>query len=210
LSSPAKGQAAGSASVRLSDLPQTGITAEPRTNAAGRSNSSNGNAVFIYKNPLGADASKNITQSFGTPWVGDTTKRHTGIDIASIQGAPVISASGGTVVRTGWLGCVGDHSGQQPLNNCPDRNQNWGDYVVVQKADGSAVAYLHVDPSPGLKKGSKVESGTLIGSVYEDHLHLNECHKPYATSWAVDGCQKGAVSPTILEQGNYARPILQN
>ena len=168
-----------------------------------------GSAILVMQNPLGPGAQGKVTQSWSQPWEGDDTKLHTGVDVSAPRGAPVLATSAGSVYQTGWLGCRGDHSGHLRLSSCPGTEQNWGYYVVVKKDDGSASGYLHLALAPALKKNEVVQAGTLLGSVYSDHLHYNECRKVFTTSWSVDGCQKGGVLPQTFNQGNYLKPTIQ-
>jgi murein DD-endopeptidase MepM/ murein hydrolase activator NlpD len=150
------------------------------------------------RNPLGPNGTATITQTYGQPWVNNPKELHTGIDISANKGAPVAATAGG-IVTVGWLGCV-DKNKSTPAQ-CPGINENYGNYVVVKKSDGSAEGYLHVNTQ--LKTGDTVKTGNIVGSIYDNHLHYNECKE-------AKGCQHGAVTPDEFSKGNYLKPKVNN
>jgi murein DD-endopeptidase MepM/ murein hydrolase activator NlpD len=107
-----------------------------------------------------------ITQDYGVTWSRNAAKTHTGVDISARRGTPVPSMSGGTVEEVVSLG------------------NDDGRAVVVRESNGTARAYLHVDPS--VRRGDPVFPGTIIGTVYRDHLHYNVCRR-------VEYCARGAL-----------------
>ena len=112
-----------------------------------------------------------ITQGFGVDWSRNPTQSHTGLDLATSRGNKVFSVKEGVVYRVGSLG--GDD----------------GQYVVIFNRDGTSSGYLHVNPM--VNKDQRVAQGQEIGTIYRDHLHLNQCKQ-------ADGCQHGAFpNPTF-------------
>jgi hypothetical protein len=130
-----------------------------------------------------------ITQRYGQPWSANSEKLHTGADIAANRGAPVYATSPGTVYHIGSLG------------KNSSTGEDWGNYVVVRRPDGTAAGYLHVDKASDLKKGDAVVPGQVIGTVFRNHVHYNNCRNP-------DICQIGAVTPDVFRGGEYLPPDL--
>ncbi|RDV05960.1 M23 family peptidase [Sphingorhabdus pulchriflava] len=123
----------------------------------------------IYNGPvkLGSPlvSYKAITQEFGVDWSRNPELVHTGVDLALAAGNKVFSMKDGVVYKVGNLG------------------GSDGDYVVVFNRDGTSNGYLHLNVS--VKSGQRVDRGQIIGTVYSNHLHLNQCKQS-------DGCQHGA------------------
>jgi murein DD-endopeptidase MepM/ murein hydrolase activator NlpD len=76
-----------------------------------------------------------------------TVRAHRGVDYGAPTGAPVLSASAGTVVRAGWIG-------------------GGGNSVFIRHANGYETRYLHLSRiNPGIRSGAKVAQGETIGLV---------------------------------------------
>ena len=100
-----------------------------------------------------------------TAGFGDTRSghQHAGIDLAAAEGTDIFSAEGGKVAYVG---------------SDPD---GYGNYVIVQHADGSAALYAHMQGATTLSVGSTVTAGQYLGDVGHsgyttgttgNHLHL--------------------------------------
>ncbi len=150
------------------------------------------------RKPLESWETRTITQSIGKPWSANPSKLHTGLDIAAAYNDPVFPVTGGRVVKVGQLGCIDP---KKTLGSCPARDQNWGAYVVVQRPDGTANGYLHLDPSRLPKVGANLPTDKPVGYIYRDHLHLNYCTSPVE-------CQRGGVTPEDFKSGRYLTPVL--
>lgn len=148
------------------------------------------------RNPLGPNGTGVVTQTYGQPWSANSSELHTGLDIAAPAGAPVAATVSGKVTAIGWLGC------KDGTSNCSRTSaQSWGNYVVIQDQNGQAQGYLHVVQDSNLKIGDTINAGTVVGTVFENHLHYNECK-------AAAGCQHGAVTPAEFQKGNYLQPVI--
>ena len=130
-----------------------------------------------------------ITQGFGDDWSRNPAQAHTGIDLATPRGNRVFSVKEGVVYRVGNLGA------------------DDGGYVVIFNRDGTSNGYLHVNAS--VRRNQRIERGQEIGTIYKDHLHLNQCKQ-------ADGCQHGAFpNPTYPNQPKnnvtnyYVRPRIR-
>ncbi len=88
------------------------------------------------------------------------TKMHTGTDFAAPRGTPIYAAGNGTITQIG-------------------RNGGYGNYIRIRHSNGSyQTAYAHMKGfARGLKKGSRVKQGQVIGYVGSSgnstgqHLH---------------------------------------
>lgn len=95
-----------------------------------------------------------VTSPFGQRW----GRMHTGIDIGSSTGAPIVAAAAGTVLVAGW----GD---------------GYGNTVVIDHGGGVATLYGH-QSSIGVAVGQSVTRGETIGAVGSTgrstgpHLHF--------------------------------------
>ena len=111
------------------------------------------------------------SQGFNVPWSENKAQQHTGIDLPAAKGKPIFAVKSGTVYKKGSLGVSSSGVG-------------WGYYIVVLNDDGTVYGYLHMteykSPLP-----SYVKKGQVIGLVFNNHLHFNECYQ-------VAGCQHGA------------------
>ena len=101
---------------------------------------------FLMRSPI---KSGRFTSGFGYrrhPLLG-IKKMHTGVDWAAAVGTPIMAAGNGTVEM------AGRHGGN-------------GNYVRVRHGNGYKTAYSHMSRfAPGIKKGTKVRQGELIGYV---------------------------------------------
>lgn len=115
---------------------------------------------------------RTITSYFGprkAPGPGASTY-HKGIDIAAKSGEPIYAVADGTI------------------SLIRHNNGGAGNHIQITHADGIVSEYMHQSKfAPGLKQGSKVKKGQLIGYVgntgtsFGAHLHLgiieNGVHK---------------------------------
>lgn len=114
-----------------------------------------------------------ISQDFGVPWSVNPAQVHTGLDLTTPKGNRVFSIKQGVVVKTGSLG------------------GSYGNFAVIMNRDGTINGYLHLNLS--VSNNQKVKPGQEIGTIFKDHLHLNQCKQ-------VDGCQNGAFpNPTYAK-----------
>ena len=75
------------------------------------------------------------------------TKMHTGTDFAAARGTPIYAAGSGSVTQIG-------------------RNGGYGNYIRVRHNGSYQTAYAHLKGyARGLKKGSRVKQGQIIGYV---------------------------------------------
>lgn len=88
------------------------------------------------------------------------SKPHQGTDFANGKaGSPIKAVNSGKVLVSGWSDSAG----------------NW---VVVKQDDGTVAKYMHMLKKPDVKKGQRVDAGTILGKVgntgdsYGAHLHL--------------------------------------
>ena len=107
---------------------------------------------------------KNISPNFGAPRSGG--RSHEGQDIMAIKGTPIISPTEAVVLRTGY-------------------GESAGNYVYTANPGGETFVYMHLDRTgEGVKPGTKLEPGSLIGYVGDTgnasggaaHLHF-EIHE---------------------------------
>ncbi|MBI2357063.1 M23 family metallopeptidase [Candidatus Dojkabacteria bacterium] len=120
------------------------------------------------------------TLSNVTQWHGKTAySNHTGIDFEAGR-VPVLATSDGTVDYIGW-----DNSSGKCLSG--------GNYIKLKHSDGKYSTYLHLNSfTKGLKKGSPVKKGTVIGisgnsGMYNcepltNHLHFEVRKSPPLSS----------------------------
>ena len=119
-----------------------------------------------FTNPLPGAV---LTQAFGPtdlpfepPFAG-FAHFHTGIDIATVAGTPVLAASAGTVLLAGY------------------NPGGYGNYVVVAHAGGLDTLYGHLD-SIAVRQGQTVERGQPVGAEGSSgnstgpHLHFEVRH----------------------------------
>lgn len=95
-----------------------------------------------------------VTSPFGPRW----GRRHTGLDIDGVTGAPVTSAKEGIVKQAGW-------------------NNAYGLSVTVDHGGGITTLYAHLS-KVDVRVGGSVGAGTYLGAlgatgqVTGDHLHF--------------------------------------
>jgi murein DD-endopeptidase MepM/ murein hydrolase activator NlpD len=102
-----------------------------------------------------------VSSSYGwrTHPISGKRKFHTGTDFAMSRGSDVLSPGAGTVSFAAW-------------------NGGYGRMVRVTLDDGTVVSYAHLKDYAGMKVGTKVRAGDVVGHVNSsgsstgDHLHL--------------------------------------
>lgn len=105
-----------------------------------------------------------ISSRFGlrTHPIRGYTAKHKGIDLAAPTGTQVVAAADGVVLKSCYFG-------------------GYGKYILIQHSGGYSTAYAHLSQL-GVKVGSKVKQGQLIGKVGTTgmstgpHLHY-EVHR---------------------------------
>lgn len=121
-----------------------------------------------------------VTSGFGMrhhPVLG-FTRMHQGVDFAAPAGTPVYAAADGVVERIGPAG-------------------GYGRMIVLRHAGGTETRYAHLSAfARGLKRGSRVRQGDVIGKVGSSGLATGP-HLHYET--IVDG---QAVNPTALAEAS--------
>ena len=134
----------------------------------------------------------------GPCWYSDTWaaprgngRRHEGVDIIAGQGHYVYAVVDGTLTRRAWAN--------------PGRISGNAWWLTADDGSGTYYFYAHLaDFVPGLKVGSRVQAGEIIGFVGATgnaagpHLHF-EIHpngggaiNPYQTVKAMGGCKSGS------------------
>lgn len=103
-------------------------------------------------------------------------RNHRGQDIFAACGTPVAAALPGKVRLAKWQDAAGN-------------------YVVVDHADGSSQAYMHLLEPAGVAKGDRVSAGQVIGSVGETG-RATGCHLHFEL-WTAPGWYEGgeAIDP---------------
>lgn len=75
------------------------------------------------------------------------SKMHKGVDFAATRGTPIYSAGSGKIAKI-------------------YRSRSYGNYIKINHSNGYSTAYAHMQKfKRGLKKGSKVKQGEVIGYV---------------------------------------------
>jgi murein DD-endopeptidase MepM/ murein hydrolase activator NlpD len=121
-----------------------------------------GPAVFPIAGPH--EIGEEFQQGFGGG------RGHQGHDVFAACGTPLVAAHGGVVQHVDYQGRAGN-------------------YIVIQLADGTSEAYMHMaEPSP-LKKGDPVAPGTPIGLV-GDTGRATGCHLHFEL-WTAPGWYEG-------------------
>ena len=113
-----------------------------------------------------------VTSKFGF-WYNDTLRKytqHNGIDFKAAAGTNVKAVAAGTV-------------------EVADRDIPTGGRVIIDHGNGLKTVYMSIDVADNIKTGSKVEQGTVIGTVSSDtdcmgdeknlgaHLHFEVLEK---------------------------------
>lgn len=107
--------------------------------------SGHGSGVFIWP------TSGTISQPFGPtslalePAYGGYAHFHLGVDIANIQGTPIVAAAAGTVIYAGWT------------------TAGYGNMVEIDHGNGLMTLYGHMMTTPSVTVGQSVFQGELIG-----------------------------------------------
>ena len=131
-------------------LPNNSAPAASAANAGGAGQ----NAKGIFDNPV-----PSATDSKGRFGENRGSHAHTGVDISAPEGAPVLSVEGGKVIEVG-------------------SNAGYGNYVVVEHANGMKSKYGHlstidVKKDTMLKKGQQLGKVGSTGQSEGPHLHLD-------------------------------------
>ena len=89
-----------------------------------------------------------ITSKFGyrVHPIFQTTKYHSGVDIAAGYGATIQAAAGGTV-------------------SIAEKSDSYGYYCVIYHSNGTTTLYAHMNEMPCVTVGQTVSAGTVIGYV---------------------------------------------
>ncbi len=148
---------------------------------------------------LAADANAVVALSAlpvqGPCWYGNTWRAprgggrsHEGVDLIAAAGSYVYAVADGVLSRRAW-----DQPGSR------SGNAWW-----LTTADGTYFFYAHLsDFAPGMKAGSRVRAGQIIGFVgstgnsatahlhFEVHPHGGDAINPYPTVKAAGGCKAG-------------------
>jgi murein DD-endopeptidase MepM/ murein hydrolase activator NlpD len=172
-------------------------TTPPATTAPGATPPASG-TVSIAQFPVQGQCW--FADTWGAPRMGG--RSHEGVDIIAKSGLNLYAVDDGTLTKQVW-----DSPGSLSGNG-------WR----LQRADGTYFFYAHLSAfAPGLKVGSTVKAGQIIGYVGKTgnagspHLHF-EVHpkggsavNPYPTVKAVDACSITAVPP---QPGGAAPPTI--
>lgn len=105
-------------------------------------------------------AERRITSNFGTRVHPKfkTKRQHTGVDIASPQGANIKTAGAGEVIFAGWM-------------------RGYGQVVIIDHGSGFATVYAHmskilVDDGQNVKRGAVIGKVGQTGVATGPHLHF--------------------------------------
>ena len=126
---------------------------------------------------------------------------HNGVDYGAPVGTPIMTIGAGTIVE------VGPHGGS-------------GNMIKIQHNGTYATAYLHMSRfAPGLRKGSKVEQGQVIGYVgttglstgphlhfafYENGVYVDPLGRKFPSA---DPIAKNALPGFLKEASNVLRTL---
>ena len=149
-----------------------------------------------------------VTSQYGPrihPVTGVVASFHSGIDLGIPEGVKAPAAADGTVTLAGWTG-------------------GYGNYVVVEMADGTSFAYGHLDDI-WVNVGDKVKKGDIVGLVGSTgvstgpHMHIEhivngERVDPYdfyiKAGWTLDGAvpyemgqKKGSFRDKVIDFQAY-------
>ena len=122
----------------------------------------------------GDPESINITSQYGMRTIDGEEKQHYGIDISGTEGTTnVIASKDGTVIS------IIDDVGGECINGDTECGDGYGNYVIIQHADGNNSVYAHMyKGSITVKNGDVVKQGQVIGKVGDTgnsrgaHLHF--------------------------------------
>jgi murein DD-endopeptidase MepM/ murein hydrolase activator NlpD len=135
--------------------------APPCTGAAGQCSVDDLRNAASTNTALPVPRGTRVSSSYGwrTHPISGQRKFHTGTDFAMARGSNVYSPGAGTVTFASWAG-------------------GYGRMVEVTLQDGTVVSYAHLKDYGGMKVGTKVQAGDVVGHVNSsgsstgDHLHL--------------------------------------
>lgn len=99
-----------------------------------------------------------LTERFGVPGPHWASGYHTGIDLATAYGTPVVAVGNGTVVQAGWDGAYGN----QVRLQLPNRDQVWYNHL-------SSIQVIRGQP---VLKGAALGRVGDTGNAFGYHLHL--------------------------------------
>jgi muramidase (phage lysozyme)/biotin carboxyl carrier protein len=127
---------------------------------------------------------------------GNGLRRHTGVDIANVQGTPIVASAEGVVYKA-LTGCrVGDHS-------C---GGGYGNNVVIQHPNGYFTRYAHlhevlVSPGQKVKQGERIGTMGNTGRSFGSHLHFEIRKGGSFTDQAVVFSSVGLIIPQPHDAG---------
>ncbi len=114
----------------------------------------NGDLSSIHGNgQLSWPTTGTITQPFGPtaltlePSYDGFAHFHLGLDIANVQGTPILAAAAGTVIFAGWS------------------DAGYGNMVEIDHGNGLITLYGHMVATPVVSVGQHVTAGQLIGNM---------------------------------------------
>jgi murein DD-endopeptidase MepM/ murein hydrolase activator NlpD len=118
-------------------------------------------------------------------------KGHCGVDLHGPRGTPIVAVRAGVISRV-----HGSRSGKG------------GRYVRVLHDDGSLTYYMHLDRiHPGLRKGSEVAAGQVVGTLGRTGLRHSSAHLHFAwkpTMGYRDPAEQLAEARVLAEPGSYS------
>lgn len=134
-----------------------------------------------------------ITNIYGAVNPSYNSGRHDGVDIVSDGDKTVIAISDGMVIRSGVL-------------------DSWGEYIVVQMADGRSIVYGHLQTaSRRVKVGNRVIKGQALGIMGNTgnssgaHLHI-ELQRRYYKAGRTDDI---TVFMNVKNQLGRVEPLME-
>ncbi|MCU6712934.1 M23 family metallopeptidase [Paenibacillus sp. J5C_2022] len=105
------------------------------------------NGVFPLKAGTYSEYANSYAEARSWSPSGEEIRKHEGVDIMANEGAPVYSATSGTIVKAGW-------------------NEYGGWRVTIRVDDNTEMYYAHLSGyASGIKEGAKVSAGQPIGYV---------------------------------------------
>lgn len=107
---------------------------------------------------------------------------HRGQDVFAACGTPLVAAGTGTIIKAAFEG-------------------NAGNYVVVQRGDGTSNAYMHMRDAAIVTEGQAVTAGQQLGVVGETG-RATGCHLHFEL-WTAPGWYRGgqAIDPLATLRG---------
>jgi murein DD-endopeptidase MepM/ murein hydrolase activator NlpD len=114
---------------------------------------------FLLRRPVEGSGRLSSRYGYRIHPIFKTRRLHSGVDLAAPRGTPIYAGGDGEVDIAGWTG-------------------GYGQYVAIDHVNGFRTTYAHMNRiAPGLKPGSRVRQGQLIGYVGStgnstgNHLH---------------------------------------